>query len=242
MAAQPGRTHPQASGKGTYIGNFVPTLSPTTPRYQGSGPDTAVAMEPPEASRASGFLSNLTSIFGPGSRVYPGDEEGGDPFGYDLGGLPYEPSLDLSNRDSIRFPVAEGVQSSATNLTTTASSLLASTADAFASANGNVSFSPFDFLCDDNDTFCPLNFTMGNDTRVSAEYKYWTMLLVIFPVFTVFGNVLVVLSVVREKSLKTVTNYFICSLAVADIMVAVIVMPFAVYLEVRWTLFCSFMG
>ncbi|XP_076438266.1 LOW QUALITY PROTEIN: dopamine D2-like receptor [Babylonia areolata] len=62
--------------------------------------------------------------------------------------------------------------------------------------------------------------------------KFWALVLVLFPLVTVFGNVLVVMAVVREKSLKTVTNYFICSLAVADIMVAVVVMPFAVYVEV----------
>jgi len=41
-----------------------------------------------------------------------------------------------------------------------------------------------------------------------------------------------VLSVYREKTLQSVTNYFIVSLAVADIMVAVLVMPLAVYVEV----------
>ena len=76
------------------------------------------------------------------------------------------------------------------------------------------------------------------------EYKYWTILLVVFPLLTVFGNILVCMSVVKEKSLKTVTNYFICSLAVADIMVAVVVMPFAVYMEVcsAWTPFSEYCG
>ena len=74
--------------------------------------------------------------------------------------------------------------------------------------------------------------TSSPGTLEPEEYKYWTILLIIFPLFTVFGNVLVCMSVVKEKSLKTVTNYFICSLAVADIMVAVVVMPFAVYMEV----------
>ncbi|ELT96301.1 hypothetical protein CAPTEDRAFT_192109 [Capitella teleta] len=57
-------------------------------------------------------------------------------------------------------------------------------------------------------------------------------MLLIFPMFTVFGNTLVVLSVYKEKTLRTVTNYFIVSLALADIMVAVLVMPLAVYTEV----------
>lgn len=57
-----------------------------------------------------------------------------------------------------------------------------------------------------------------------------------FPLLTVFGNVLVCLSVYRERSLQTATNYFIVSLAIADIMVAVLVMPLAVYVEVTQTL------
>jgi len=55
---------------------------------------------------------------------------------------------------------------------------------------------------------------------------------VVIPALTLFGNSLVVLSVWREVSLRTATNYFIVSLAVADIMVAVLVMPLAVYVEV----------
>ena len=66
----------------------------------------------------------------------------------------------------------------------------------------------------------------------AAERRYWTLVLVIIPVLTLFGNSLVVLSVWREMSLRTATNYFIVSLAVADIMVAVLVMPLAVYVEV----------
>jgi 7 transmembrane receptor (rhodopsin family) len=66
----------------------------------------------------------------------------------------------------------------------------------------------------------------------SSEPNYWCLLLLVFPVLTVFGNVLVCLSVYNEKALHTVTNYFIVSLAIADIMVAILVMPLAVYVEV----------
>jgi len=79
------------------------------------------------------------------------------------------------------------------------------------------------------------NVTLGDSVTSlgGAESNWWAMILIVFPVLTVFGNVLVVLSVYREKTLQSVTNYFIVSLAVADIMVAVLVMPLAVYVEVR---------
>lgn len=92
------------------------------------------------------------------------------------------------------------------------------------------------FGCDIfNDSSC-WNASDSNSTLTNGEefpeHAYWTLCLLVFPVFTVFGNILVVLSVYRERSLRHVTNYFICSLAVADILVAVIVMPPAVFMEV----------
>ncbi|XP_076621122.1 dopamine D2-like receptor isoform X4 [Colletes latitarsis] len=68
--------------------------------------------------------------------------------------------------------------------------------------------------------------------------SWWALILVIVPCLTLFGNVLVILAVVRERALQTVTNYFIVSLAVADLLVAVLVMPFAVYVLVNgsWSL------
>jgi hypothetical protein len=67
------------------------------------------------------------------------------------------------------------------------------------------------------------------------SYDYWALILIIFPISTIFGNSLVVLSVIKEKNLRTVTNYFVVSLAIADLTVATAVMPFAVYLEVSNT-------
>lgn len=82
--------------------------------------------------------------------------------------------------------------------------------------------------CTANETEnCTINFP--EDDPVHTERNYWTLLLLLFPVFTVFGNILVLMSVYKERSLQTVTNYFIVSLAVADLLLASIVMPFAVY-------------
>ncbi|KAK6472826.1 D(4) dopamine receptor-like [Huso huso] len=58
-------------------------------------------------------------------------------------------------------------------------------------------------------------------------------------VVIICGNLLVCLSVWTEKVLKTTTNYFIVSLAVADLLLAVLVLPLFVYSEFQggvWTL------
>ncbi|XP_050091189.1 dopamine D2-like receptor [Anopheles aquasalis] len=82
------------------------------------------------------------------------------------------------------------------------------------------------------------NSTNCNGPSEVKEYHYWCLILVLFPILTLFGNVLVILAVCRERTLQTVTNYFIVSLAIADLLVAVVVMPFAVYVLVNgaWTL------
>ncbi|XP_071635796.1 dopamine D2-like receptor isoform X4 [Temnothorax longispinosus] len=79
--------------------------------------------------------------------------------------------------------------------------------------------------------------TAGVDEKSNAN-SWWALILVIVPCLTLFGNVLVILAVVKERALQTVTNYFIVSLAVADLLVAVLVMPFAVYVLVNgsWSL------
>ncbi|KAK6165990.1 hypothetical protein SNE40_022787 [Patella caerulea] len=49
---------------------------------------------------------------------------------------------------------------------------------------------------------------------------------------TIIGNVFVIAAVILEKSLHNVANYLILSLAVADLMVAVLVMPISVVTEI----------
>ncbi|XP_067138735.1 dopamine receptor 2-like [Centruroides vittatus] len=59
------------------------------------------------------------------------------------------------------------------------------------------------------------------------------VVLTMFCVATVFGNILVMVAVAKEQYLHSVTNYFIASLATADCLVGAIVMPFSVILQVR---------
>lgn len=51
-------------------------------------------------------------------------------------------------------------------------------------------------------------------------------------IMIVVGNMLVCIAIATEKSLKTVQNWFIASLAVSDFLVGLIVMPFSLAKEV----------
>lgn len=55
----------------------------------------------------------------------------------------------------------------------------------------------------------------------------------IYQVSTAAGNILVCLAIAWEKRLQNVTNYFLMSLAVTDLMVAILVMPFSILTLVR---------
>ncbi|XP_014672688.1 PREDICTED: high-affinity lysophosphatidic acid receptor-like [Priapulus caudatus] len=72
-----------------------------------------------------------------------------------------------------------------------------------------------------------------------------TTLIVVFITMAFFGNVMVILTVLRHRGMRTRTNMFIVNLAVADALVAVLVMPFSANTVVRgtWTFsrnFCMF--
>ncbi|XP_054251602.1 D(2) dopamine receptor isoform X2 [Indicator indicator] len=75
----------------------------------------------------------------------------------------------------------------------------------------------------------PLNESNADQ---KPHYNYYAMLLTLLIFVIVFGNVLVCMAVSREKALQTTTNYLIVSLAVADLLVATLVMPWVLYLEV----------
>ncbi|KAK5598866.1 hypothetical protein CRENBAI_003126 [Crenichthys baileyi] len=85
-----------------------------------------------------------------------------------------------------------------------------------------------------NDSFYDNGTWHFNETGQEQKhhYNYYAMLLTLLIFVIVFGNVLVCMAVSREKALQTTTNYLIVSLAVADLLVATLVMPWVVYLEV----------
>ncbi|XP_049958891.1 octopamine receptor beta-2R [Schistocerca serialis cubense] len=95
----------------------------------------------------------------------------------------------------------------------------------------------------------------GNATGVLAAYEapeqHWSSVLILalkgtamacIIVAAILGNLLVIVSVMRHRKLRIITNYFVVSLAFADLLVAMVVMPFnmSVQINERW-LFGFFM-
>ncbi|XP_077576823.1 dopamine receptor D2 like [Stigmatopora nigra] len=76
------------------------------------------------------------------------------------------------------------------------------------------------------------NCSGESSSAPSPPYNFYAVLLVLLIFCVVFGNVLVCVAVSRERALQTTTNYLIVSLAVSDLLLATLVMPWGVYLEV----------
>jgi len=83
----------------------------------------------------------------------------------------------------------------------------------------------------------------GDSVSAAGPYEMWAVVLItltcgIIVVGTVVGNILVCTAVAIVRRLRTPSNLLIVSLAVSDLLVAVMVMPFATMYEVmgHWAL------
>ncbi|WKY13203.1 hypothetical protein Q1695_004201 [Nippostrongylus brasiliensis] len=70
-------------------------------------------------------------------------------------------------------------------------------------------------------------------TAPRPPIKHAGLLLIVIPMVTILGNLLVIISVLRYRALQTAINFLILGLAVADLLVALFVMPYAVYVHVQ---------
>jgi len=76
------------------------------------------------------------------------------------------------------------------------------------------------------------NAAGSGDGQVGLN-NWWAMLALVLVLGTAAGNILVCLAIVWERRLQNVTNYFLMSLAITDLMVAVLVMPLGILTLVR---------
>lgn len=70
------------------------------------------------------------------------------------------------------------------------------------------------------------------DFTASVETIFIAVTLGIFILLTFIGNFFVIIAIATEKNLKEIANWLILSLAVADLMVATLVLPLSAYNEV----------
>jgi len=74
-----------------------------------------------------------------------------------------------------------------------------------------------------------------------AEPLFWSVTerallsasLLAIMTFSVLGNSLVIVVVARNRGMRTRTNMFLCSLAVADLLCSVLAMPFSLAIAIR---------
>ena len=84
------------------------------------------------------------------------------------------------------------------------------------------------------------NVTSSSFRPAEEAANYWALLLLVLPLLTALGNLMVIASVAGEKALQTSTNFLIVSLAVADFLVAILVMPWGIYVLVSGDkVYCS---
>nr|BAI52937.1 tyramine receptor [Bombyx mori] len=89
-----------------------------------------------------------------------------------------------------------------------------------------------------NNNSCKENSTLCFEDKYDSLEISVVIVLFLLIVVTVIGNTLIISAVLTTKRLRTVTNCFVTSLAVADLLVGIFVMPpaIAVHINGEWEL------
>ncbi|VDN95185.1 unnamed protein product [Brugia pahangi] len=101
-----------------------------------------------------------------------------------------------------------------------------------------------DLISTKNDTHNTMNISscVTDSTSLQCSPKLATpdhelnisgLFFLIIPTITVLGNSMVIIAVLRFKTLHSAINFLIFGLAVADLLVGLFVMPYAVYVHVQ---------
>ena len=98
----------------------------------------------------------------------------------------------------------------------------------------NNTTSNFSIIHDDTlDNFNQTVYSLTNESfyLINNSMPVWNhpllgILLIAIPLIAIFGNSLVIYAVIKDDYLKSAQNYYIASLACADLVVGLLVMPF----------------
>ncbi len=111
--------------------------------------------------------------------------------------------------------------------------------DSFTSESSILAASDSDLDSDDYERF--LNFSNSNETEFHQQMDPWihnipfvlkSIVLIGIILLAILSNLLVVISVFRYHKLRHINNYFLVSLAVADLLVACFAMTFNATVEI----------
>lgn len=94
-----------------------------------------------------------------------------------------------------------------------------------------ISFKPNDSAIMVQSNFSPITeFDVESTTSPMIEdhNNYWALSALLLVACTAAGNILVCMAISWERRLQNVTNYFLMSLAITDLMVAILVMPLGI--------------
>lgn len=69
----------------------------------------------------------------------------------------------------------------------------------------------------------------GNATGATLSYKWGALSLCLIIIVSIVGNVMVCVAIAMDRKLQNMTNFFLMSLAISDLLVAALVMPLGVY-------------
>jgi hypothetical protein len=91
-----------------------------------------------------------------------------------------------------------------------------------------LNISPIGLEFDRNESFISLKNQNISSDSISNYHNWYVLPLISFAIFGIFGNILVCMTIKRDHSLQTKTNYYLFSLALADLAVCIIVLPLSI--------------